>query len=336
MMKWLERVILVAGFATIGYLVWKFNPHVVFTQIRLFGWGFAAVLPLQFCDQFFNSQAWRFCFKPQDERRIPLYKLFLGRIAGDGVNYLTPSGSVAGEFIRPVVLGDAAPETVKNASVFVAKFSQSIAQMLFILCGIIFVLDDRLSFLSLRERKYATLAAFGMLIFLCVALYLAASPKSIFFTKGKWREAKEGMADYLVSHPIRFSISLMLFVVGYSAGALEAFVICHFLGMHITAATALAIEVLSNIIDSIFFMVPAKVGTQEAGKTAIFMWLGFPAAKGLAFGLIRHIRELTWATAGFLVFAWKRRQAAAVIKEAAPSSQAPGAPLPETLQPIDF
>jgi len=318
-MKWLERVILIAGLATIGYLVWKFNPHVVLTQIRLFGWGFAAVLPLQFCDQFFNSQAWRFAFKSQDARGIPLYKLFLGRIAGDGVNYLTPSGSVAGEFIRPMVLGDVRPEAVTNASVFVAKFAQAIAQMVFILGGLVFVLDERLSFLSLRERKYATLAALGMLIFLCIALYLAASPKSVFFTKGKWREAKDGMADYLVSHPVRFSTCIGLFVVGYSAGALEAYVICHFLGMRIAVVMALAIEVLSNIIDSIFFMVPAKMGTQEAGKTAIFLWLGFPAAKGLAFGLIRHIRELVWASVGFLVFAWKRRQAA-FIKEAAPAA----------------
>ena len=36
------------------------------------------------------------------------------------------------------------------------------------------------------------------------------------------------------------------------------------------------------LVDSIFIMVPAKIGTQEAGKTAIFAGLGLPAGKGLA------------------------------------------------------
>ena len=69
-------------------------------------------------------------------------------------------------------------------------------------------------------------------------------------------------------------------------------------------------------------IVPAKIGTQEAGKTAIFAGLGLPASKGLAFGLVRHVRELAWAAAGFAVYAWDRRRRA--------SRPAPdGCPLPE-------
>ena len=64
---------------------------------------------------------------------------------------------------------------------------------------------------------------------------------------------------------------------------------------------ALAVEIFSNIVDSMMFFVPAKVGTQEAGKTAIFHLLGYRAGQGLAFGLIRHTREVIWSSAGFLI-----------------------------------
>ena len=69
----------------------------------------------------------------------------------------------------------------------------------------------------------------------------------------------------------------------------------------------MAIEVLSAAIDSLLFMVPAKVGTQEGGKTAIFATLGLSASAGLAFGIVRHIRELAWAGFGLLLGTAHRR-----------------------------
>ena len=80
------------------------------------------------------------------------------------------------------------------------------------------------------------------------------------------------------------------------------------------------IEVLSSMIDGIFFMVPAKVGTQEAGKTAIFVLLGLPAQTGLAFGIVRHIRELSWASLGLALYSvlLKKKQAASVMEGVAP------------------
>ncbi|MHB2025281.1 MAG: lysylphosphatidylglycerol synthase transmembrane domain-containing protein [Elusimicrobiota bacterium] len=319
-MKWIERIILAAGFATLAYLIWKFHPAVVFSQIREFGWKFIFILPLQFCDQSFNSMAWRFAFSPKDGGDIPFHKLFLGRIAGDGVNYLTPSGSVAGEFIRPAILGDVKSDSVKNASVFLGKFSQAIAQMAFILLGILFVVRGRLTFLSSKEQNIAATVSLGMLIFMAFSLRLAVSDSFPLFNKGPWKPMKEGAADYLSRYPGRFIQCVALFIAGYSCGAIEAFFICHFLGMAISPISALAIEVLSNIVDSLFFMVPAKVGTQEAGKTAIFIWLGYPAGKGLAFGLIRHIRELIWAGAGFLVFVWNKKNRSSSLLLRQPSS----------------
>ena len=54
-------------------------------------------------------------------------------------------------------------------------------------------------------------------------------------------------------------------------------------------------------VDGFLFMVPAKIGTQEGGKVVIFAALGLPASLGFAFGVIRHIRELSWAGLGLLL-----------------------------------
>jgi hypothetical protein len=65
--------------------------------------------------------------------------------------------------------------------------------------------------------------------------------------------------------------------------------------------TALTIEVLSVTVDGMLFVVPAKIGTQEGGKMAIFTALGLSPSLGFAFGVVRHIRELTWAAFGILL-----------------------------------
>ena len=71
---------------------------------------------------------------------------------------------------------------------------------------------------------------------------------------------------------------------------------------------ALAIEVLSNVIDAMMFMVPATIGTQEAGKAAIFAGLGLAPSAGFTLAIIRHARELVWAAAGFALFAAHQRE----------------------------
>jgi hypothetical protein len=65
---------------------------------------------------------------------------------------------------------------------------------------------------------------------------------------------------------------------------------------------------LAVFLDGIFFAVPGKAGTQEATKAAIFGALGYNPQTGLAFGLVRHIREIVWATAGFSLYYFKRRK----------------------------
>jgi hypothetical protein len=92
-----------------------------------------------------------------------------------------------------------------------------------------------------------------------------------------------------------------MFALAYAWGAFEAYWICWFLGHPVSLATAAMIEVLSITVDGLLFVVPAKIGTQEGGKMAVFGMLGLSTSLGLAFGIVRHVRELTWAGLGLLL-----------------------------------
>ncbi|MCX5793946.1 MAG: lysylphosphatidylglycerol synthase domain-containing protein [Elusimicrobia bacterium] len=305
---------LAVGFLTLAVLLWKFEPATVWSLVCRVGWGFLIILPMQLCDHLLNAVGWRYAFSGADAARVPFWQLVRVRVAGDGVNYLTPSATIAGEIIRPAMLDAHLSAQSRNSSVVVAKVAQSLGQAGFSMVGLLVLIPLRLGFLS-GGQVWAGLGACASIIVLVGAGmtgFCARRRGGAYLWR--LREPLAGLRDqtarYLRENPGRFALSTVFFLLGFAWGAWEVLVICYFLGIPMDALTALSVEVLSVLVDSVFIVVPAKIGTQEAGKTAIFAGLGLTASKGLAFGLVRHVRELAWAAAGFALYAWDRRQRA--------------------------
>ena len=193
------------------------------------------------------------------------------------------------------------------------------------MAGLLVLLPLSLGFLS-GKQVWAGLAVSGTIIILAGAGLAALCARRrdggfLWRLREPFSGLREQTAGYLRESPGRFALSVVFFILGFAWGAWEVLVICWFLGIPMDLVTAVSVEVLSVLVDSIFIMVPAKIGTQEAGKTAIFAGLGLSASKGLAFGLVRHVRELAWAAGGFALYAWDRR--------AISRSSAARSPLPE-------
>jgi len=235
------------------------------------------------------------------------------RIAGDGVNYLTPSGNIAGEFVRPGMLRTDLSEDAKVTSVVIAKAAQAVGQALFVLFGLIYLLNAKSYAFAAGQAGWAA-AGMSVILFgvaLCVGLFAMRPPA---WLKARFPAAMEKsepvrrhLRAYLGRHPLRLTGATVFFMLGYSWGAAEIWLICQFMGYPIGVETALCIEFLSNLVDSFAFMVPAKIGTQEAGKAAIFKGLGHAADLGFTVGLIRHTREMLWAGAGLAMYALQQR-----------------------------
>ncbi len=309
--------VLLAGGLTFVYLLWTFDPAKVWADLRGFGWAFVVVIPFQLFDHMVNAYGWRLSFPADVAHRARFWDLVKVRIAGDGVNYLTPSGNIAGEFVRPAMLGGDLPMDVKITSVFTAKAAQAAGQALFILLGLAYVLLGKIS--TFEPAKLFWGAA-GVLVILggvtfCVWA-LAHRPPEWLQTRfpkvvAATAPVRGQLKEYLSRHPGRMAASTVAFMLGYAWGALEIWLIAHFMGLDLPLSSALAIEFLSNLIDAMAFMVPAKIGTQEAGKAAIFAGLGLPPAAGFTLGLIRHVRELVWAGGGLALYAAHERRARA-------------------------
>lgn len=307
--RWFTVFVLVLGSGMFLYLLWSFGPLKVWDRVKGFGWGFAVVLPFQIFDHMLNALGWKLAFSPQDGKKVSFWDLVRVRIAGDGVNYLTPSGNIAGEFVRPGMLRAELPEDAKVSSVVIAKATQAIGQALFVLFGLIYLLNVKVYAFAAGQAGWAAIGMSVILfgVALCVGLFAMSPPAWLKarFPKGieKSEPVRMHLRAFLGKYPERLFGSTCFFMLGYSWGAAEIWLICRFLGAPIGFEAALCVEFLSNLVDSFAFMVPAKIGTQEAGKTVIFKGLGLGTELGFTVGLIRHGREILWAGAGLAFFA---------------------------------
>ena len=207
------------------------------------------------------------------------------------------------------------------ASISVAKLTQLAGQIAFLAVGLLLVLPT----VSLPPPWHAAasvglagaLALVGALVVLQRRGLFA--PLLRFMRRLGFVREHHGIAEFLARLDVEIAAfhrdegrglaaSAAAFALGWALGLVEVALLLWLLDVEVTLARVVTIEVLAVAFDSVLFFVPAKAGTQEAGKVLIFGALGLDPALGLAFGIARRVREMSWAGIGMLL--WWRRQAA--------------------------
>jgi hypothetical protein len=300
--------------------VWVIGVDTLARDLRLIGWGLAVILLVESLSVLLNTGGWALAF-PSGERTVSTRRLLAARLAGDGVNYFTPSATLGGELLRVRLLGHHVPATLRWASVSVAKIGQSVAQAVFIFLGLALVLPGLTAWSPGLGRPGAIAAAVvaGAAAVVAGAAFVRTVGRGFWATMrgalgrvrlarllppswaGPGRDLDRALARL---GPWRAAASLGCFVAGWAVGAAEIYLILYWVGGTVDWHTALALETGSVLLDGMLFFVPAKVGTQEGGKVVLFAALGLSPARGLTVGVVRRIRELTYAGLGLVALGW--------------------------------
>ena len=305
-----ERALLVGGVALLGVLVYEVGLRAVLDDLRLVGWGIVPIVLQELIAYAFNTLGWRYAF-PAPPPGIGFARLLAVRLAGDAINSVTPTATLGGEVVRIRLLRDRIATAPAMASVTIAMLGQTVAQVLFIAVGFALLLAGSNVPSRIRpELLVGVVVMGGLAVGLVVAQRrgrfspLVAGLRLIGLERvGAHLRAAAARLDgeiaaFHAAGAGRFALSVASFLVGWASGLLEVALILFFLHVQVSVERVLAIEVLSITIDGILFVIPAKIGTQEGGKVLIFTLLGLPPAQGLAFGLLRRVRELAWAAVG--------------------------------------
>jgi uncharacterized protein (TIRG00374 family) len=314
--KALERIIFVAGLALFVGLLYKIGPGSLLRDLSLVGAGFAFILGQELLAFLFNTFGWRYTIQPRP-RRVALRDLLAMRIAGDAINYVTPSATIGGELVKGRLLQRRIPAAEAVSSVSLAVINQFLSRIIFVLASVPFFAKQILA----QAAAPLTFGVCGFVVIVCAALFYL-SWRQDFFQRAHafvvrqgwlsqwtanvdvWRKLDENIFGSYWRYPRDHALSVLFFALGWSMGAVEIRLILYFLHVPAGWATAVAIEALSILVDQAFFYVPAKIGTQEGGKYFIFLLLGLSPVSGFALGVVRRLREIAWVFVGLLIFAY--------------------------------
>ncbi|MGH9443886.1 MAG: lysylphosphatidylglycerol synthase domain-containing protein [Thermoanaerobaculia bacterium] len=334
-MKLVERIFLIAGAALFVWLLHRIGLDSIRDNLARVGWGFAILIAFQGAILALDTLGWRFTLE-SGSRTDSFRSMFGMRLAGDAINYLTPTAAIGGEIVRYRLLSRTHPPAAAVGSVALLVINQFFSQVLFVLAGAPFV------YLALGHRALqwgGALVSLALLLALLVGglVFLGrrgdglrrlrgllhrflvptpprppATPPQIgegpWEGSDPWQQVDDNVFGAYRRRPGDMFLSTFCFLLGWSVGIAEGAVILALLGVHVAWTAIVAIEALSVLVETALFFVPGKIGTQEGGKYFIFLSLGLDPATGFSFGLTRRVRELAWAFTGLIVLAVLQRE----------------------------
>lgn len=304
-MRVVRLVLLVAGLASVGYLIAVTGLETLLVPVRTLSWRVLVVIAVPYAVvTALHALGWRFAFT----RAVPIGTLFSVRLAGEALNVTT--ASVGGEPVKVYLLRKRVPVIEAAATVVVDKTTITAAQGIFLALG--------LGLAWVAQRLPATLleAATWLLVIeiLAVGGFVLVQLAGVFRRASRilnrlglpLNEEQLGHIDHALAsfyrrRPARLSAAILCHLLGWIAGSLEVYLLLGWLGVPASVSDAILIEALGTAVAFVAFMVPARLGAFEGGHMVIFDALGLGAGLGLSLALIRRLRVVLWCVIGVLI-----------------------------------
>ena len=304
------------GLGLFGWVLAASDLKGVWALLTDFRWRFGMVFLFYVVIFGLDTLGWKFALQPRVQSRIPWNRLFRIRLAGEAVNYVTPAASIGGEPVKAWILSRryGVPMQEGVASVIVAKTTFTLSMLLFVTLGLVVALATQPSSSRLLAWVWVVLPSLSLLLALFVLVQFlqpfrrlerAVSrwlPESLRKTAEKVHEWDREIISLYRKSPGSVLCSLGFHFLGWLAGAVEVYLILHFLHLPVSWATAFSLEALWVLLRSGAFLIPASLGASEGFLLLICSGLGVSAITGLALGLIRRAREVAWTGLGLLEF----------------------------------
>ena len=335
----LKLVLLFVGLITLILIVWHVGPERIYDAAAQLGPAalFVLLLPSVFM-YVIEAYAWKITLGPS-AKDIPFWRVLMIRTVGEVVNLTTPTAYVGGEPLKAYLLKKYQVPMVEGlASVVIAKTTMTIAQVFFILSGIALAFWTLGTGGSPGQTVTAALFSVGLLV-LGTAAFVFVQHKGLFSwllefqrklgfkiayleaREKKLRSLDRTILDFYRDNRLTFTSSTVLFLLGWMAEAVEAYLILYFLGSPPTALSAVSIAALAGFIKSGTFFIPGSLGAQEGGNMLLLTAFGYSEVTGITFALFRRFRELVWIGLGLLCLALVGGRAAIIHERRADDSE---------------
>jgi uncharacterized protein (TIRG00374 family) len=307
--RFIKPLLFVAGSILLAVLIHRVGAEPILATLRSLSWWQFVLICLPYSIiMAVDTLGWRFAFARD---RAPFWRLYTARLVGEAVNVLTAIGSVGGEAVKAWMVRRDVSYAESVPSIVIAKTTIVIAQAIFLLVGIV------LAWTALDVSGPVLRAMLWLLVIevLAVGGFFGAQVMGLVRRAGRllvWtgvtptaaaaENLDASLRNYYRNEWRRFAASTGFHTLGWFTGAaLEATLMLWLLGVTSSVTTATVIEAIGSGVRFASFMVPAGLGAFEGANAAAFGALGYGAAAGLAFSVVRRARQIVWIGVGLLV-----------------------------------
>jgi uncharacterized protein (TIRG00374 family) len=252
---------------------------------------------------------------------ISLRRLFFLRLAGESLNQLTPTASLGGEPFKALRLTSTGiPWQQATASLVIHKGLMVMTLVVYIFLGLAlvpFVVSLKGIHLGMLVVTATALSAAGAAFVMLQNRNPCASVVRLLKRWGKcpsWLKALEGelrtldecMAGFYKRYPVRYALAFVLLLVNWLLQGAEVYLIFLLLNQPVGWQLALALDALAMVFTAMGFFIPVQLGAQEGGNLLLSLGFKVGAVAGMAFSIMRRIREALWLLVGLMVVTWEK------------------------------
>ncbi|MBI4314080.1 MAG: flippase-like domain-containing protein [Candidatus Omnitrophica bacterium] len=311
----LRRVGVIVGIGLLIWIVRSVGLEAIWQEFCRMGWRLLLILGFYWVIFALDTLGWYYSFT-QGYNQASVGSLFLIRLAGEAINYVTPFAQMGGEPVKVLLLKQKHGIPVQEGftSVVIAKTAITAGLFFFAACSAAAaLLYGHLSSVFARV-VWIVLISMGILTFLFVlaqrhGIFERAVPmlekmmgaRSVSI-EGAGQEIDASIRNFYRSQRSRLFLSVLFHALGWAAGVVEVWLILHFLGLGVSFVQAWMIEGLWQLLKAGAFMIPGAIGAQEGSVLFIFLNMGLSSPAAVVLALVRRIREIFWAGIGLAVW----------------------------------
>jgi hypothetical protein len=310
-MRRLQTLIILLALTFYVSFLSRFGLSDVIRYVRYAGWGLVFTICLEAVARTLNTAGWRLTITdyPAD---LTFSELFVARITGEAIDYVTPSAQLGGQFVMAMMVRAKLAMAAGLATVVIASLAEALGQIGFISGGLLVGL--RLD-AGMNRLFLPAIGGLGIAIALA-GVFFTVQMKRPF--SQLWRlaaklevpqmadpeliaaasEADTRLIDFYEHHRGRLLAACCCYLFAWALGPIEIFIYLRLLHQSATWTIAVLVEALGLLIERATFLIPAKLVSQEGGKALILSMLGYSPDVGFAIGLIRRIKEMVWVGFG--------------------------------------
>lgn len=340
--RWLSRLGAGVAVGGLGLTLWLLVRSDAMRELQRLPWSIVLVVPLVGVPIVLGTLSWERAF-PRGSRPAPFRTLFGVRLAGEAINNALFSSYVGGEPVKALLVARRGTDTAgAMASALIGKTTFILGEILFLLAavGVAAALFGRQAPLV---TKMFTIASGGLALGVLAVLIqrrrvvgrgarvlraLRVGPAALWRTAMPAADAiDDAVRRYYREQRVDFAASIAWAALGWLLGAVELLVFLHLMtDVEHPVMLAVVIEAGVLVAKGLSFFVPGSIGVQEGGISWLFETTGLGLELGLAYAVVRRLREVFWIALGFAMLWWyTRAPSEAAARRATQAVGTPGA-----------